>query len=134
MRVALPDALRADILTAARAAHPRECCGLLSGVLDADLMRIMALHPARNLSDDPHRFQIDPADHVSAQKTARGNGHAIIGCYHSHPAGRAQPSASDLAGAGEDGFLWLIASGEVLNAFVYLGGRFVGADWVTSSE
>jgi hypothetical protein len=42
-------------------------------------------------------------------------------------------AAIRLAGAGEEDFLWLIAAGETLEAFVYLKGGFVGADWVTSS-
>ena len=97
-------------------------------------MRITALHPARNLSDDRRRFQVDPSVHIAAQKVARANGRAIIGCYHSHPDGRAEPSATDLAGAGAEDFLWLIAAGEDLNAFVYLRGRFTGAEWVTSES
>ena len=133
MRVALPESLRADILAAASAAHPGECCGLLEGVRDGGTWRVTALHAARNLSDDLQRFQIDPTDHIAAQKTARANGRALIGCYHSHPAGHGEPSAMDLAGASDDDFLWLIAAGETLNAFVYLRGRFTGADWVTSS-
>jgi proteasome lid subunit RPN8/RPN11 len=69
-----------------------------------------------------------------AQKSARKSGHAVIGCYHSHPNGRAQPSATDLAGANVEDFLWLIAAGDELNAFVYLRGVFTGADWVTSES
>lgn len=134
MKVALPAPLAAQIRAAARAASPNECCGLIEGVRDGENFRAVAAHPARNLAASPDRFQIDPADHIAASKAARANHHAIIGCYHSHPGGKAQPSATDLAGAGEENFLWLIASGEDLAAFVYLRGRFTGADWVTSSE
>lgn len=133
MKVALPADLRIAILAAARAAYPAECCGLLEGMRDGDLARINALHPARNLSHNPNRFDINPADHIAAQKAARANGHAVVGCYHSHPGGRAEPSATDLAGANEDNFLWLIVSGDTLNAFVYFRGAFTGADCVTSS-
>ena len=80
------------------------------------------------------RFEIDPLTHIKAQKLARLRGSEIIGCYHSHPNGRAEPSATDLAGAGAEDFLWLIAAGEDLNAFVYLRGRFTGAEWVTSES
>ena len=132
MKVALPADLRAAILAAVHAAHPGECCGLVEGAADGALMHISALHPARNLSQDDDRFDIDPADHIAAQKAARATGRAIIGCYHSHPKGRAEPSVTDLAGAGEDTFLWLIAACDELNAFVYLRGRFTGAEWVTS--
>lgn len=134
MKVALPARLRAEILAAARAAHPGECCGLVEGAWRDGVACVTALHPARNLSEAPDRFQIDPADHIGAQKAARANGHAIIGCYHSHPNGRAEPSAIDRLGAQEDHFVWLIAAGDDLAAFVYLRGWFTGADWVTSES
>lgn len=134
MTVAMADALRRQILDEARVAHPAECCGLLEGAREGERFRVIALHPARNLSTDPHRFEIDPRDQLVAQRHAREQGTAVVGCYHSHPDGQAMPSMADRAGAGEDNFLWLIADGESLNAFVYSRGVFTGADWVTSSE
>jgi proteasome lid subunit RPN8/RPN11 len=100
----LADELREQIAREARAAFPRECCGLIEG----RALRIAALHPARNISKDDDCFEIDPADHFRALRATRSNGRTIIGCYHSHPNGRAEPSARD--GDGEDGFLWLIAT------------------------
>lgn len=132
-RVELPPPLAAAIAAAAARAAPAECCGLLEGVRCDGMFIVQALHPARNLSPEADRFEIDPRDHLAAVKKARGAGAAIIGCYHSHPKGAAKPSAHDLAGAGEEDFLWLIAAGETLEAFVYRKGGFVGADWVTSS-
>ena len=132
--VSLPAELRAQILREAQAAGAAECCGLVEGSRDGDHFRILGLHPARNLAAEPDRFEIDPKDHLAAHKGARAKGRALIGCYHSHPNGQAAPSATDLAGAGEDNFLWLIAAGEKLSAFVYREGSFFGADWVTSSE
>jgi proteasome lid subunit RPN8/RPN11 len=133
-RVRLPPPLAAAIAAAAIRAAPRECCGLLEGSRRDGVFIVQALHPAGNLSADADRFEIDPRDHIAAVKKARAGGAAIIGCYHSHPAGAARPSARDLAGAEEEDFLWLIAADEKLEAFVYLRGEFVGADWVTSSE
>ena len=54
----------------------------------------------------------------------------MIGCYHSHPRrGAAQLSAADLAGAGEDGFFWLIATPDAeLAAFVYRDGGMTAAE------
>src|SRR5947207_2772420 len=48
----------------------------------------------------------------------------IIGCFHSHPAGPPEPSATDRAQALEDDFLWLIVggsedSGFTLQAYVF---------------
>ena len=132
-RVELPPLLAESVLVAARLDHPRECCGLLEGERKPDGYRITVIHPAPNLSGDPDRFEIDPLTHIKAQKLARLRGREIIGCYHSHPGGPAQPSAADRAGAGEEDFLWLIAGDEGLGAFVYSDGEFFGADWVTSS-
>jgi len=132
-RVELPAALAAALRAQAEQASPRECCGLLEGGRTEQGFTIQALHPVRNLSDDPDRFEIDPQGHIAAVKQARANGGSIVGCYHSHPRGAAQPSASDRAGACEDDFLWLIVAGGTINAFVYSRGMFEGADCVTSS-
>ncbi|HKU54453.1 MAG TPA: M67 family metallopeptidase [Rhizomicrobium sp.] len=126
-RVALPQALRDQILRAAQDAYPRECCGLVEGACEAQTYRITALHPARNLAGAADRFEIDPRDQFTAYKAARARGSAIVGCYHSHPNGRAAPSAADQAGAGEEDFLWLIAASGEINAFVYAQGGFLPA-------
>ena len=130
-RVTLPDVLKAQILAEARQAFPRECCGLVEGARleGGDEFRITALHPARNLAAAPDRFELAPEDHIQAFKAARANRTTLIGCYHSHPNGRAEPSPTDKAGAGEENFLWLVAAGERLEAFVYLGGEFRAAGW-----
>lgn len=108
------------------AAYPNECCGLLEGEREGDIFHVHALHLARNLAARSDRFEIDPAGHIAAQKTARANGRAIIGCYHSHPDGAAEPSQTDAAGAAQDDFLWIIVAGGELGCFVYRDGGFRG--------
>ena len=125
--VALPQELRARILREAQTAYPRECCGLLQGVRDGGGFHITALHPVRNLASAPDRFDMDPKDQFAAYKGARANGQSVIGCYHSHPDGRAEPSAADLAGAGEENFLWLIAGNGEIGVFVYAASGFTQA-------
>lgn len=148
MKLALPREFRTRIECEARAAYPNECCGLIEGVREDDIARVLALHPARNILAARDRFEIHPEDHFAALKTARARGHAIIGCYHSHPGGAPQPSETDLSGAGEENFLWLIAAisradaSALFGSFVYRSGAFEpvgtsdadGADFVTSSE
>jgi proteasome lid subunit RPN8/RPN11 len=106
----LPQALRAQIEAEARAAFPRECCGLIEGRRDGDVIRAIALHPARNLATDADRFEIDPADHFRALHKSRANGHEIVGCYHSHPNGVAKPSSRDIASAIDEQFVWLLCA------------------------
>ncbi len=127
MRVALPEELRAQILAEAGAAFPGECCGLIEGRRSDGAFHVAALHSARNMAAASDRFEIAPEDHFQALKAARANGRVLIGCYHSHPNGRTEPSATDKAGAGEENFLWLIAAGGEVEAFVYLRGEFCAA-------
>jgi proteasome lid subunit RPN8/RPN11 len=130
MRAALllPDALRAQILQEARAAFPKECCGLIEGTRDGNAIRVKALHATRNLATRDDRFEIDPAQQFRLMRSLRGTGRAIIGCYHSHPNGRATPSEHDQGF--EAGFVWLIAALDgtaneaALAAFVYENSAF----------
>lgn len=140
MKLLLPQTLQTEIDAAARAAFPAECCGLMEGVWDGAVAQVVALHPAANIADGRNRFEIDPANHFAALRTARDAGHILIGCYHSHPNGAAEPSAHDLAGAGEDKFIWLIAalaSGDgpaACQAFVYRDGGFAKIGWATGAD
>ena len=134
MKLILPWPLRIRIEGEARAAFPRECCGLIEGLRHGEILEAATHHPARNIAAGNDRFEIHPADHFAALKSARALGRAIIGCYHSHPNGSPAPSATDRAGAGEEDFLWLIAAlnhndGPVaLAAFAYRAGGFVSVD------
>lgn len=117
----LPADLRERLSAEAQAAHPAECCGLLEGVRDGNAVRILALHPSLNLSPEPRTgFEIDPALHFQLLRSLRGTGREILGCYHSHPTGRAEPSTRDRANGCEEDFVWvIIATGvnEALAAF-----------------
>jgi proteasome lid subunit RPN8/RPN11 len=128
MTLALPREFCLRIEMEARAAYPGECCGLIEGVRDGDTARALALHTARNIAAARDRFEIHPEDHFAALRAARARGHAIIGCYHSHPDGAPLPSDTDLSGAGEEGFVWLIVAlsnadaPASFGAFVYRAG------------
>lgn len=104
--------LSSEVLAAVRAHAaadaPLEACGLLLGERD----RIARALPCRNVAADPGRtFEIDPAALLAAHRQARAGGPAVLGCYHSHPSGRAEPSVRDAADAAPDGRLWLILAG-----------------------
>lgn len=121
----LPQRLRVRIEEEALAAHPRECCGLIEGVREGEIVIALAVHQAANLAARADRFEIDPAAQFALLRSLRGTGRKIVGCYHSHPDGRAEPSARDAEGASEPGFVWLIAGGDgAMAAFVFHGGAF----------
>ena len=139
---------QARVETLALGAFPAECCGLMEGTADGAAVEVLALHPARNIALAPDRFEIQPEDHFAALRTARTNGRAIVGCYHSHPGGEARPSETDRQGGGEENFVWLIAApagagGPVaVAAFIYSAASFLpmdlarpaGADFAASPD
>lgn len=123
----LPQTLRDQIAREAKAAHPRECCGLIEGIYEGiykEEASVIACHPIRNLAQTNDRFELDPAQQIQLLKALRGTGRTIIGCYHSHPNGRAEPSATDLASAADENFLWLIAADNAVSVFVHSAGAF----------
>ena len=101
-------------------------------MFEGETVRVVALHPARNIADAPDRFEIDPADHFRALRSARGNGCEIVGCYHSHPNGSNEPSRRDSESASEEDFVWIIAAvteGRCeFRAFVFDAGHFAPLD------
>jgi len=108
--VELPLPLQEQLREEALRAFPRECCGLIEGAIDRSTARVTALHPVPNVAQEIDRFEIDPAVHIALLRNLRGTGRAIVGCYHSHPNGRAEPSERDRESAIESGFLWLICA------------------------
>lgn len=89
----------------ARAAVPRECCGILLG----EAANITGIAPAANVHPTPEtHFEIDPQALVDAHRTARSGGPHVVGYYHSHPHSAPEPSATDKAMAARDGSIWAI--------------------------
>jgi proteasome lid subunit RPN8/RPN11 len=88
-----------DLLAEAAAAYPREACGLLLG----NGGRIEQVRTCRNVHAEPLRhFEIDPQALIDAHRAARAGGPEVIGYWHSHPDGPAEPSATDRAHATAD--------------------------------
>lgn len=114
MTVTISSALAARIVADANANPEIEVCGLLIGEPD----RVDAIRPAANVANDPARhFEVDPAvlfDALRAEREGRG---CVVGHYHSHPTGRAAPSATDAAMIRHPGELWLIAAAGTLTAW-----------------
>ena len=108
--IVLADALRRRIAEAAEAAYPEECCGLLVGRRHASgAILVEAVEPSPNVAADRRAgFEVDPALRLRLQRTLRAEDRAIVGLYHSHPDGPAEPSVRDLESAWEPDLAWLI--------------------------
>ena len=126
---ALPVTLREFIGREARAAFPRECCGLLEGLRQGDAVQATAAHPVCNLAKEPDRFELDPSEHFRLLRALRGTSREIVGCYHSHPNGRAELSARDRENGGEDDFIWLVAATTADGVTAWSASAFLGGNW-----
>ncbi|MGF7146626.1 proteasome lid subunit RPN8/RPN11 [Sphingomonas zeicaulis] len=125
MRVQISRSLVDELLHAAAASPALEICGLLLGGEG----RIDAILPAANVAADPaRRFEIDPATLFAAHRAARAGGAQVVGHYHSHPTGLAEPSPRDAEQA-VGGEYWLVLAGGEARLFVAtrvgaIAGRF----------
>lgn len=125
MVVQITRAVAAQLLAEAAASPEREVCGLLFGTPE----RIDAALPCRNVADIPAcTFEIDPQALITAHKVARAGGPQIIGCYHSHPNGRPEPSETDRAIAEGNDWLWAIVAGGALRVWRAERDGFVGME------
>lgn len=119
MRLEIAAALQ--MRRAATAAAPNEACGLLFGgagfIGEATLARNIAAEPRR-------RFEIDPAHLFDAHRRDRAGPMRLIGCWHSHPDGSAQPSRYDREGVTDMGWLWLIVAEGEIRAWRPVAGGF----------
>src|SRR6266487_2307078 len=110
--IMLFDSARQAIERHAEENYPHECVGLLIGRLEDGRKTVEEIFPAQNtwsadvgLTDAEHehslrdRFYLDPRDYLKADRTARGRGLDVVGCYHSHPDHPAHPSERDRVGA-----------------------------------
>ena len=107
----------------AQAAHawPEECCGILLGQGG----NITACIPARNVHPTPRtHFEIDPQALIDAHRAARAGGALVVGYYHSHPNGRAEPSPTDRAMASGEGKVWAIIAGNAVSFWEDAPDRF----------
>lgn len=81
----------------ARAAYPKECCGIMTGHEN----KVTVAIPCKNVyqGDQKDRFEIDTADIHRVQRESREKGVDLIGFFHSHPDEGAYFSSTDLKNA-----------------------------------
>lgn len=89
----------------ARFARPQEACGLLAADAEGRLRMAYCLS---NLDASAFSYTLDPSEHIRALYHAESLGWSLAGVYHSHPAGSAVPSATDVAKALEPEWLYAI--------------------------
>lgn len=97
-RLAVPDALLAEVIAHAREGAPLECCGLLAGRVSEGVGVVTARFAVANELRSATHYLTDPRDMLFASRAMRAGGLELLAIYHSHPASAPVPSTRDLAG------------------------------------
>lgn len=115
-RLVLPASLREQILIHLLEATPNEGVGLLAvgsvarGADGRGVARARQFFPGTNIEASPSRFTMDPAEVVIAFREMQEAGWQLGAIVHSHIAGPARPSTTDLREAHYPDALMLIVS------------------------
>jgi [CysO sulfur-carrier protein]-S-L-cysteine hydrolase len=98
------------LLAQAEAELPNECCGMLAGVRDGDIGRVMKRYPYTNVAETPAtRYDAKDRELFDADRDMRRLQLVQLAIYHSHPTSAPVPSKTDLA-RGYPGSVYLIIS------------------------
>jgi desampylase len=104
MTVQISRAAYATLLAEAAANPAVEVCGLMLG--ERFVERLVY---TQNVAENPtHSFEIDPTVLFGAIRSERAGGARLIGYFHSHPNGCAEPSERDRLAAAGDKRVWII--------------------------
>ena len=92
--------------------YPHECCGIMLGKADGNVIEVKSLMRAGNTRTDSahNRYHIAPQELIKAQREGRAKGLDIVGFYHSHPDHPAQWSQTDFAEAHWFGCAYVITA------------------------
>ena len=83
----------------ARADHPDEACGVITGPEGSDLpARFVAM---TNADRSPTFFRFDPLEQLRLYQAMDDAGEEVVVVYHSHTATEAYPSRTDISYAAE---------------------------------
>jgi proteasome lid subunit RPN8/RPN11 len=96
----------AALVAQAEADRPNETCGLLAGKGG----RVCRVYPVENIRHSPTAYELQPAQQIAAFLDLEAAGWELSGIYHSHPAGPAEPSPTDIAQAYYPDSVYLIVS------------------------
>jgi proteasome lid subunit RPN8/RPN11 len=108
---------------------PVEVCGVLVGQQTATGDRVTDARRVANVADDPTaRYELDPEATLAVVEDVTDAGADVVGFYHSHPNGPAEPSPVDRELATWTGYVYLVVSlagsEPVISAWRWTGEEF----------
>jgi len=102
-----------SVVSHAHSGGEAEVCGVLAGTRGTDGEQSVATeaYEAENVAETSQtRYRIDPEAQLALFETIEADGLDVVGFYHSHPAGPARPSETDVAQATWPGHSYVICA------------------------
>src|SRR5712691_11467528 len=87
---------------------PNEACGLLAAVPGS--AKVERGYRCRNAAASSRLYEVEPVDHLKADRDAESRGLEIVGVYHSHTHTDAYPSPTDVAQAPDPSWHYVLVS------------------------
>jgi len=104
----LTDASYTDMVAHALDDLPNEACGLVAAVPGTS--KIERVYRCGNAAESSRLYEVDPLDHLKADRDAEGRGLEIVGVYHSHTHTDAYPSPTDVKQAPDPTWHYVLVS------------------------
>ena len=121
----LPAQVYTEIVGHCLSGLPDEACGLLGG--DPATGAVARCYPTRNVAASAKLYEVDPVQHLRADRDAEANGMVIMGVFHSHTHTDAYPSPTDVAQAPDPDWHYVLVSLRdtlpMLRSYRIVGGR-----------
>jgi proteasome lid subunit RPN8/RPN11 len=96
-RLIVPRAVYQAILAQALAEQPNECCGMLAGLREEGIARIVGHYPLVNALASPVEYEAEGRGLLAAHRDIWAKQVDVLAVYHSHPTSPAIPSKKDLS-------------------------------------
>ena len=104
----LTDVTYTDMVAHALDDLPNEACGLIAAAPGSS--KVERLYRCANAAASSRLYELDPLDHLKADRDADGRGLEIVGVYHSHTHTDAYPSPTDVKQAPDPSWHYLLVS------------------------
>ena len=104
----LTDATYTQMVAHALDDLPNEACGLIAAA--PGTAKAERVYRCRNSAASSRLYEVEPIDHLKADRDAESNGLEIVGVYHSHTHTDAYPSPTDVKQAPDPTWHYVLVS------------------------
>jgi proteasome lid subunit RPN8/RPN11 len=104
----LTDAVYTDMVAHALDDLPNEACGLIAAAPGSS--KVERMYRCGNAAASSRLYELEPLDHLKADRDAESRGLEVVGVYHSHTHTEPYPSPTDVAQAPDPSWHYVLVS------------------------